>query len=267
MLNKVAIIIPFYKNTISDYEKISLQQCQRILHQHPKIAIKPKMLKLPDEANTVAFSDVVSFDDHYFEGLAGYNRLMLSSRFYKQFEDYEYILIYQMDCFVFKDELLHWCNQNFDYIGAPWLKKTYHKNLAGLLILTISQYFSRQFNLQDNNIPNKYQFENKVGNGGFSLRKVSIFYDLCIVMAPVIKFYLSQTINQYNEDIFWSIEVNRQKRVLNVPSFQTALKFAFEVPPVKAHLIDEENLPFGCHDWDNYVDFWRPIFRDYNYKI
>ena len=260
MLKKVAIIIPFYKNAISNFEKIALQQCERVLHQHSKIAIKPKSLILPDDAHIVKFSNVVSFDDNYFEGLAGYNRLMLSSRFYKTFEDYEYILIYQMDCFVFKDELLHWCNQNFDYIGAPWLTKTYHKNTAGLLILKIRQYFSHRFNLQDNDIPNQYQFENKVGNGGFSLRRVKIFHDLSIVMTPVIDFYLSKTINQYNEDIFWSIEVNRQKRVINIPSCQIALKFAFEVPPVKAHLINEKNLPFGCHDWDEYSDFWRPFF-------
>ena len=267
MLKKVAIIIPFYRNIISDYEKIALQQCERVLFSYPKIAIKPKSFTLPGEANTVVFSDIVSFDDHYFKGLAGYNTLMLSSQFYKEFLDYEYVLIYQMDCFVFKDELTYWCNQNFDYIGAPWIKKTYHKNLAGLFILKVQQYFSNRFNLQDNEIPNKYQFENKVGNGGFSLRRVKRFYDLSIIMKPVIDFYLSQTINQYNEDVFWSIEVNRQKRVLNIPSCETALKFAFEVPPGKARILNEQNLPFGCHDCDKYADFWRPIFKNYNYII
>lgn len=267
MLKKVAIIIPFYQSTISDYEKIALQQCEKVLSAYPKIAIKPTSFTLPAEASTVNFSAIVSFDDHYFKGLAGYNQLMLSAQFYKQFLDYEYVLIYQMDAFIFKDELTYWCNQNWDYIGAPWIRKTYHKSFAGLLILKVKQYFSNRFNSQNNDVPNKYQFENKVGNGGFSLRKVKKFYDLCIMMSPVIDFYLSQKINQYNEDVFWSIEVNRQKRVLNIPSYQIGLKFAFEVPPVKAHAINEQNLPFGCHDWDHYTDFWRPIFNRYNYKI
>ena len=267
MLKKVAIIIPFYRNIISDYEKIALQQCERILSKYPIIAIKPNSLTLPDDALIVGFSDIVSFDDHYFKGLAGYNQLMLSSRFYNQFINYEYILIYQMDCFVFKDELSWWCDQDLDYIGAPWIRKTYHKNYVELFILKIRRYFSSRFNLQNNNVPNKYQFENRVGNGGFSLRRVKKFYDLCIIMKPVIDFYLLQTINLYNEDVFWSIEVNRQKRVLNIPSCQTGLKFAFEVPPVKAHKLNEQNLPFGCHDWDKYADFWRPVFKRYNYSI
>lgn len=267
MLKKVAIIIPFYRNIISDYERIALQQCERVLSAYPKIAIKPQNFTLPEEANTVSFSDIVSFDDHFFKGLAGYNELMLSAKFYKEFIDYEYMLIYQMDCFVFKDELIYWCNQNLDYIGAPWIRKKYHKNFFELFILKIQQYFSNRFNLQNNDVPNKYQFENKVGNGGFSLRKVRKFYDLCIIMRPIIDFYLSQTINQYNEDVFWSIEVNRQKRVLNIPSCEKGLKFAFEVPPVKAYLLNEQNLPFGCHDWDKYADFWRPIFKWYNFDI
>ncbi len=267
MLKKAAVIIPFYRDTISGYEKIALQQCERILSKHPIIAIKPNSLTLPDAALAISFSAIVSFDDSYFKGLAGYNRLMLSSEFYHQFMEYEYVLIYQMDCFVFKDELAWWCEQGLDYIGAPWIQKTYHKNFAELFILKIRKYFSSRFNSQNNDAPNKYQFENQVGNGGFSLRKVKKFYDLCIILKPVIDQYLLQTSNLYNEDVFWSIEVNRQKRVLNIPSCQTGLRFAFEVPPVKANKLNEQNLPFGCHDWDKYADFWRPIFKHYNYTI
>jgi len=267
MLKKVAIIVPFYQNIISAYEKIALQQCERILNAHPKIAIKPTSLTLPEDANAVTFSDVISFDDNYFKGLAGYNRLMLSSEFYDRFAEYEYVLIYQMDCFVFKDELTYWCQQDLDYIGAPWIKKTYHKNAAELLWLRLGKYFSGRFNSADNEVPNKYQLENKVGNGGFSLRRVKKFYDLCIIMKPTIDFYLSNATNLYNEDVFWSIEVNREKRVLNIPACETGLKFAFEVPPLKAHMLNEQSLPFGCHDWDKYADFWRPIFKWYNFNI
>src|ERR1700759_1030871 len=121
MLKKVAIIIPFYRNVMSDYEKIALQQGERVLPGYAKIAIKPNNFTLPDEACIVNFAGVVSFDDDFFKGLAGYNSLMLSSEFYGKFIDYEYVLIYQMDCFVFKDELAWWCNQNLDYIGAPWI--------------------------------------------------------------------------------------------------------------------------------------------------
>ena len=167
MAQKVAVVIPFYKNNITGYEMIALQQCERVLAAYPKIAIKPDKLIFPVETTEISFTHVLSFDNHYFNDLAGYNRLMLSAEFYEKFSDYEYILIYQMDCFVFKDELSFWCGQNLDYIGAPWIRKTYHKNAIEMFWLKVGRYFSGWFKFFDDKFPNKYQLENKVGNGGF----------------------------------------------------------------------------------------------------
>lgn len=266
-MKKAAVLIPFYKKEISDYENISLQQCQKILSSHDIIAIKPDDFILPEFSQSINFFKTVSFDPGFFKSIAGYNGLMLSADFYKAFLDYEYVLIYQMDCFVFKDELNDWCDQNWDYIGAPWIKKTYHKNYLELQFAKIKRYFSTNFNRLDNNEPNQYQLDNKVGNGGFSLRRVQKFYDLCLVMQPVIDHYLSAKGNLHNEDVFWSIEVNREKRILNIPDCSTALNFAFEVPPFKNHVLTENNLPFGCHDWDRYADYWEPTFKKLGYHI
>ena len=266
-MNKVAVIIPFYRDIITAYEKIALQQCELVLSGHSKIAIKPLGISLPEEARLVNFAGIENFEDDYFDGIAGYNRLMLSAEFYHRFLQYEYVLIYQMDAFVFKDELLYWCDQNFDYIGPPWIKKTYHKNLLGHAFKKIKQKLYARFNFYDNAVPNQYQFDNKVGNGGFSLRKVKKFYDLCLAMKPVIEFYIAQNTANYNEDVFWSIEVNREKRILNIADLETGLRFAFEVPPKKVSYYNKDNLPFGCHDWDKYLDFWRPILSFYGYKL
>jgi hypothetical protein len=127
-MKKVSVIIPFYRNEISANEKIALQQCKRILSNYPIIAVKPHGLTLTAGDGLINFTDTVSFEDHYFENIAGYNKLMLSAEFYSRFLDYEYMLIYQMDTFVFKDQLNYWCSQNYDYIGAPWIRKTYHKS-------------------------------------------------------------------------------------------------------------------------------------------
>ena len=67
-LNKVAIIIPFYRDTLFEFEEIALEQCEKILPGHPKIAIKPFHLALPDGAYKCKFTDIVSFDDGYFKG-------------------------------------------------------------------------------------------------------------------------------------------------------------------------------------------------------
>ena len=87
------------------------------------------VLLQPEDLDNHAYtSDSVSFkyfEKKYFEGLAGYNKLMLSDEFYSAFSSYVYILICQPDVFVFADTLLQWAQKGYDYIGAPWIKKPF----------------------------------------------------------------------------------------------------------------------------------------------
>ena len=74
---------------------------------------------------------------------------MLTRQFYEKFLNFDYILIYQTDAFIFVDKLDEWCTKGFSYVGAPWFKD-----------------FTPPY------CTNELQF---VGNGGFSLRKVPHF--------------------------------------------------------------------------------------------
>ncbi|WP_345953771.1 DUF5672 family protein [Mucilaginibacter sp. PAMB04168] len=267
-LKKVGVIIPFYRDTISDYENIALQQCQKVLGNHPLIAIKPEHLKLPQAAAQLSLSAVVSFDNSYFESIAGYNKLMLSEEFYGKFLDYEYILIYQLDAFVFSDQLLHWCNQDIDYVGAPWLRDIDHGDLFKAAKSEVQYYVHTRYDVQKNGEPSPKQFENRTGNGGFSLRRVKKFYDITISRKQDIQKYLAREgKHQFNEDAFWSIEVNRKKKVLNIPDHKKAVGFAFENSPQRALNINKQQLPFGCHAWDRHVEFWHPIFKQHGYPL
>jgi hypothetical protein len=267
-LKRVAVVIPFYKEEITAYEAIALQQCERVLGTHPIIAIKPGKLVLPHAVNAaVTFSDTVSFDSHYFDSIAGYNRLMLSAEFYSRFLNYEYILIYQLDAFVFKDELGKWCQQDLDYIGAPWIRPVAYTDFFKAVKSKWQYYFHTRFNVMKNGVPSDKQFENKVGNGGFSLRRVKKFHELCISRKAQIEQYLSHTAHEYNEDAFWSVEVNRKKKVLNIPGYKKALAFAFELAPERALKLNGGQLPFGCHAWDLFPDFWKPFFKQQGYDI
>ncbi len=264
---KVAVVIPFYKATLSAYEKIAIDQCKKVLGTHPIIAIKPRYLTLPQNVQTSFFTDVISFEDHYFKNIAGYNALMLAVDFYKAFLDYEYILIYQLDAFVFKDELQRWCSSNYDYIGAPWLREFDYPDVFKAVKSKIKCYLHTRNNVQKDGLPSIMQFENRVGNGGFSLRRVKKFYDLCLKMRPQIEAYLKRTEHEFNEDMFWSIEVNRKKKILNIPSYKTGLRFSIENFPERALHVNNGQLPFGCHAWDKHVDFWRVAFKEYGYAI
>lgn len=267
MQKKVVVIVPFYQDTLSDYELIALQQCAKILSAYPIIAIKPASLILPAETEQISFNTIISFDDQYFDGITGYNHLILSTKFYQTFLNYEYLLIHQLDAFVFKDELSYWCNQDLDYIGAPWIRKKNDETLFKKIQLNIQSALYTYLNINKKGVPSPKQFINKVGNGGLSLRRVKKFYEITISMQASINFYLSKKVHQYNEDAFWSIEVNRKNKILNIPSYKVALKFAFEDFPERAYLLNDKKLPFGCHGWDSYTNFWQPIFKKYHYNI
>src|SRR4051812_10478320 len=118
---QVAIVIPIYKPTLSQNEQISLDRCLNVLGRHPVVVIAPEGLALDGIDFQGKPVTVRRFAPEYFAGIAGYNRLMMSAGFYREFLDYRYILIYQLDAFVFSDSLLEWCALDYDYIGAPWV--------------------------------------------------------------------------------------------------------------------------------------------------
>jgi hypothetical protein len=265
---KVAVVVPVYKTELSDYEKICIQQCRKVLAKHPIIAIKPKTLDLAELGDANIFTDSISFNPDYFNGVQGYNKLMLSSEFYSAFLEYEFILIYQIDAFAFKDELLKWCNSGYDYIGAPWPKRLEEPDFVKAFKTRLITLYHIWKNTTENGLPSQRQFDNVVGNGGFSLRRVKKFFDLASKMQDKIQEYHQREEHQFHEDVFWSIEVNRKFSRLKIPSYKTAYKFSIENNPERGVRFNG-GLPFGCHAWDSAdnIGFWKPIFADLGYDI
>ncbi len=267
-MNRVVVVIPVYKARLSAFEEIALKQCRLVLSKHKIIIVKPVSLVL-DFGSTGDGLSQLSFNDSYFEDIHGYNRLMLSPDFYNSFSEYKYMLIHQLDAFVFNDQLDYWCNQGFDYIGAPWFEDKLRTNVFDKAVARIKNYLYVRYNAKQKDGMPKIgkQLAGRVGNGGFSLRNIAMLAHLCVRCKPMIEHYCALRHPWFNEDIFWSIEVNRKKKQIKIPSFKKALQFAFETHPDRALTINKEILPFGCHAWDKNVDFWRPFFETCGYHI
>lgn len=260
MNNTVAVIIPLYKTHLSSLEEVSLHQCFKVLSKHKIIAVKPQSLSLGQYR--YKFDEEISFDNAFFENVAGYNRLLLSPEFYAKFLSYKYILIYQPDALVFNDDLLYWCNKGYDYIGAPWLRPAPYPNIFKEIRGKMKNYFQVKRNTKQRgtDLPTDLQTENRVGNGGFSLRNTARFNELCSQNSELITYYNSRTGYNFNEDVFWGIEVNRKTKQLNIPDYKKAIHFSIENSCQHAFQLTGGKLPFGCHAWDRNFDFWRPVF-------
>ena len=247
---KVAVVIPVYKAVLNDHEKSSLNRCFEVLHAHPIIFITPKSFNIQEIDLPTDKPIVKYFSDKFFADINSYNQLMLSTDFYNSFLDYKYILIYQLDSFVFSDQLLYWCGLSYDYIGAPW-----RKNMLPFL-------YQVPFWARHDKLRRLFGMSRFVGNGGFSLRKVKSFLlALHLMERKALEF-------RSNEDIFWSLLVPSYIPFFLIPQVDTALKFSFEMNPREYFKKNGDELPFGCHAWARYdIEFWRPIFENYGYTI
>ncbi len=235
-MKQVAVVIPLYRNELSHWEQLSLARCKEVLGtKHDIIVVAPEGI---DSHGLHA----EHFDKKYFDGLKGYNKLMLSHEFYNRFNQYQYILIYQLDGWVFRDNLESWCNQGWEYIGAPWMIKGFKSHtlncIARDILLKLKCYHTDMF---------RYRM---VGNGGISIRHVRTFIEKS---RNINNIPLNGTLN---EDVYWSLVAG-----LKIPNWEVAIKFSIDEIPYPA---DNEYKPDFCHGFsksEQNLEYWKKLIN------
>ena len=268
------VLVPIYRDFLSEDEKIALHTFRSSFAVGRICFLAPESLDL----NRVCKmgEGIERFADHFFAGIAGYNQLLTSASFYERFLADEWILICQLDCLVFRDELELWSAKGYDYIAPPWFVKFLETPEQGLW---------------------------RVGNGGFSLRNVrSALRVLCkkiprgfyyphhgsspwettypdpergmyerllpwyVKYNPLQRWVtIEDELRRFprNEDLFWAMEAPKFDPSFRVASAEEALPFAFEMSPRWCYEQNGFNLPFGCHAWARYDrDFWVSVLNE-----
>ena len=228
MSSRVAIAIPTQTVELSTEGRQSLRHLEAHLGAYDAFAVLP--YGLPD---TLSELPAKRFSAGAFRSKSRYSRLLLSDEFYAAFADYDYLLVYQLDCLVFSDELDAWCELGYDYVGAPWTRRG----------------------------PDDEPYFTDVGNGGLSLRRVE---DCRRVLAKRTRSPLRRALDSVRnpwpyEDKFWSLEAPRLDPSFRIPPPEIAVAFSFETEPRFCYQANGCRLPFGCHRWMTHdPDFWRP---------
>jgi hypothetical protein len=278
MIENTAIVIPVYKqfSELNWYEKISFAQTVEIFKGYKFAFVTHESIRVEDYVAGLSIQfDTYYFDPFYFGSIAGYNKLLMAREFYESFSNFKFILICQLDVFVFSNKLPYFESLDYDYIGAPWF-----------------EHFGAT--TADNKILG-------VGNGGFSLRKISAvlkvldFFDAINPVKPslpllkvlskspvsllkVLKHEMLRKKKNYptvlpwqqldNEDIYWSIYISGFFPWYKVASVEHAIAFAFETRPELLYAMNNNNLPMGVHAWQKYnLAFWQPYIEALGYKI
>lgn len=250
-MQQVAVLIPIYKTTLNAQDLISLKQTYQVLGNYTLIVIHPEGLDLSQVSKDFPRLQFKSFAPYYFKDIVGYNKLMLAQEFYEAFVDYEYILIDQLDVFIFKDELTEWCNKGYDYIGAPWIRRKVYK--LPIVKQLISLYVWWKHLKGERSQFDRYD---KIGNGGLSLRKVKSHIDVIKNQPEDVKLYaeINNRKHLFNEDTFWAMEPKNFK----YPTVEEAMLFSYNKYPELSYKLTGGKTPFGCHGWTKpkYKEFW-----------
>jgi len=261
-MKNAAVIIPIYKKQPSDDDLASLKQCLNILCKYPIIIVCPSGLNI--SAYKFLNSQIVRFPKKWFKSVKAYSRLLLTANFYKTFSDYKYILIYQTDGWVFKDELDLWCEQGYDYIGAPWFenfekadensKMLDYVGNGGMSLRNVQkhiQMFENTFMIQSYK---EIKEENK------KHRKISNLLNIPVNILKYIEQYFVPFSyrTKLNEDFFIAKYAQKLVPDFKFPTPETASKFSVECCPRRIYEMNGNILPFLCHAFRKYdFEFWK----------
>jgi hypothetical protein len=208
------------------------------------------------------------FPVRYFGSPERQRRLMLSESFYRAFLDYEFILIYDLDTLVFRDELLTWCRAGYDYIGAPGLLSgdtppvgDSDASIGGFSLRRVRSCLrviqSREYFVDPDEYWRRYcertsKLQQVVNWPRKLLKRLRYFND--------VKWHMRWALRGgVREDRFWSDYASHYDPTFRIAPVDVALRFGFEAAPRQCFERLGGRLPFGSHGWHGLDrDFYAP---------
>ena len=78
----IAVVIPIYRQRLTNNESLSLKQCLSVLKDYPIIAIHPQSLDLATTDYGGLLPNTIDLPDNNFASLRSYNKMVLKPDFY-----------------------------------------------------------------------------------------------------------------------------------------------------------------------------------------
>ena len=284
MRKSAVIIVITHKPSVSEWEEISLRQCDKVLNKHDMVLVCPRDMDTSAYTSIAPRLQIFAVNPRWLSSYTNFAHFKLSPILYKAYQKrYQYILFYELDAFVFRDELEQWCSKEYDYIGAPFFSGHPHYaedshiigvGNGGFCLRNIDSHVTAnntfRFIKKPVELWSAFQAQKKDGFAVAELVKLLLkmvgvgnntFYYL---RAP----YYRCSGNIPPEDFFWSQTLARVMEWYNVASVEDAISFSFEILPRKLYSMNSDKLPFGCHGWYRFdLQFWTPFIEAEGFNI
>ena len=254
------VVVPVHRQQPTPDERFTLKRCDQVLGHHPIRIVHPDGLNLEAYKDLLPTAKPLPVPAAWMASIRAYNRMMINPAFFRKLDQFSHALIHEPDALVISDQLFYWCEQPFDYIGAPWFE--------GFDLAT-----------RDSPIIG-------VGNSGFSLinigalsllldsdrrwvSRLTIFKQLSRKLLRRPTRYSAHVLIEAlgssgllggahrlvddNFDAFLSLHSPRSSLPLfRIADPVSALRFSWEVNPAKCSELCDIHVPFGIHAWARY---------------
>ena len=261
MNNRCCICVFNYKTKLMDYERLSLLRIVDFCTQSNRL---DDLMFIMPKSNIETFNDfcqtyinkftndkygiihkfkTVYYDDICFSSLNAYNNmLMLSENFYGDYStSYDYMLVYQLDGYIFDNQLDYFLDKNYDFIGGYYLP------------LYVND-------LKYNNFNNLDVERQLIMNGGVALKKISFCLNaLRMHYSEFIEGCVFNNIFAYiNEDTYFSMFYETKVDAIE------SMKFSLNWSGAENYwAIINFEYPFCCHGI-NKSKFLLKLIEKYN---
>jgi len=241
MSPRVVVLVPLHRDTLDANACFAIDRSIALLATREVRFICPERLGTAFYASRYPGIAFDRFAEPCFASIQEYNRMLLDPAFYARYEAFEFMLILQTDAIVLRDELDFWCQQAFDYVGAPWPK-------AYELFVNTGRFegdFGKHVRVH-------------VGNGGLSLRRNRACMALLDEFGVERELFLR---TGSSEDLFFSVMGSLSNHFV-VPNEITASRFSMEGRPSYYLRVNGGQMPMGAHAWEkNELEFWSAVLQ------
>lgn len=254
------VIVPVHRRYPTPDEQFSIKRCGQVLGSHSIWIVHPEGLSLTCYQELIPSARTLTVPAPWMASIRAYNQMMINPVFYSNLTGFTHVLIHEPDALVFSDKLLYWCNQPFDYIGAPWFEGfsvadagapivgVGNSGFSLISLPAISRLFSgRRRWISRSEIASEF---------GRKLLRLPNHYPVSLLFRSLGKAGLMREAHRVvaeNCDLFLARQFARSRlEGFALAGVEDALLFAWEVNPVQCYQLCNGRLPFGVHAWARY---------------
>ena len=254
------VVVPVHRQQPTPDEQFSLQRCGQVLGHHPIRIVHPDGLHLETYKDLLPTAKPLPVPAAWMASIRAYNRMMINPAFYRKLDKFSHALIHEPDALVISDQLYYWCEQPFDYIGAPWFEGFDAATPGAPIIGVGNSGFSlinieaiRLFLDSDRRWISKLTILKELSR---KLLQRPSRYSIHVLIEALGSSGLlggAHSLVDDNCDAFLSHHASEAFPALfRIADPASALQFSWEVNPVRCSELCDYRAPFGVHAWAKY---------------